>query len=263
MASLRFLALVVLLLTATILAGCTEAPRPNDPAPDPGPPLSTFADCPWTYFDGTPVDCDAAPPVLDIEPTVPQGWVCLGEDEREGWSLHWDPTTDVRGIWYSIDNNTTDMDGVLRYKTNEEISLFTFPNATTSGFLRVPVEHGDNITFRFLVYHIGYAWNGTGLEGASADEVWSLHDDQFWVVNRLTTSNATYTFQDMDSRNTTKRSAEGEEKVAFHEPHTYFIRGDGFHFSAVYDSIHFGRALQGVPAVGIDRQCQISGMAPA
>lgn len=262
MVFVRVLPVVLLTFMASLLAGCTETPPPAEPTPDPGPALSEFAGCPWTYHDGSPVDCDALPPVIEIEPAVPDGWVCLGEDAREGWSLHWDPVTDTRGIFYSIENNSTDMHGVLRYKTNEEISLFTFPNATTSGFLRVPVTHGDNITFRFLVYQFGYAWNGTALEGATADELWSLHGDQFWVVNRLTTSNATYTFQGMASQNTTIRTAEGEQKVSFHEPQTYFIRGDGFHFSAVYESVHFGRALQGVQAIGVDRQCQVSGLAP-
>lgn len=259
MASARVFPLLLLLVAAPILAGCTEAPPPAAPPADPGPALSTFTDCPWTYFDGSPVDC-TPPPTIPIEGSVPPGWVCLGEDPREGWSLHWDPTTDERGVFYSVDVNASEFHGVMRFKTNEQIGLFTFPNASDSGFLRIPMDFGPNATFRFLVYSYGYAWNGTGLAGAEADELWSLHDDQFWVVHRLTTGNGTYTFQGMDSRNTTKRTAEGEQTIAFHEPGTYFIRGSDFRFSAVYESLHFGRALQGVDTVGIDRQCQLSGV---
>ncbi len=244
------------LACALLLAGCTQSASEPERPSEPLPLLEEYEGCPWAYPDNTSHGCDspAVAPTLDAE--IPTGWVCTEENREQGWSFHWDPVTEERGIYYELPPEVAGKTGLMRLTTAGEDHLLQWEEAPEQGFIRVPVEVGDNVSFRYEVHEFGYATNGT-LNEAQGEAVWSLFDRQFWVIHRFETGNGTYAFQNMTTQKfrVDNNDPERDDEIFFYHVNPFNITGEDFDLWVHHERHHMASSLIAVPTTGVDRFC--------
>lgn len=257
MTLVRRLAAPLALAVVLLLAGCTQPDSEPEHSHEPLPSLHEFADCPWVYPDNTSVDCADQALAMTLEPEIPTGWVCTGQNRDQGWSFHWDPIASEHGIYHELPPEAAGGTLLMRLTTDGEDHLLSWDDAPETGFLRIPMEAGENVSFRYEVHEFGYATNGT-LNDAQPEPVWSLYERQFWVVHKFETGNGTYTFQNMTTQKFRVESndPDKDDEIAFHHVNPFNVTGKGFGLWVHHERNHIASSLGTVPTTGIDRFCQ-------
>jgi hypothetical protein len=246
----------VLLTLAVLAAGCTQPPPESGEDGALLPLLESYRDCPWVYPDNTTHDCDSTATAVTVEMTRPVGWVCTAEDHAQGWSLHWNPATNERGIWYDAPENASGHTGVMHLRTAGTEHLFQWDHAPSSAFLHLGVEFGDTAAFGYEMHTFGYATNGT-LAEAQGTPLWSLHDGQFWVVHRFDTHDGTYTFQNMTAIDPQRETNDGNETHSDdHVVRPFEVIGQDFALWVHHERSHLATSQGNIPTDPLGGFCQ-------
>lgn len=254
---MRPLVALLALACVLLLSGCSQPAAEPEARAEPLPILQEYEHCPWIYPDNTSVGCEHQALETSVDAEVPPGWVCTGENRDQGWSFHWDPVTDERGIYYELPPEAAGKTGLMRLTTAGQDHLVQWDQVPEQGFLKVPVDVGDNVSFKYEIHEFSYETNGT-LDEAQGEPVWSLFDRQFWVVHRFETGNGTYAFQNMTAQpfRVESNDPERDDEIVFYHVTPFNVTGGDFGLSVHHERHHIASSLVAVPTVNVDRFCQ-------
>lgn len=258
-------ALLLVAFVATGLAGCSRPPlAPPDTATPAVPALADFAECDWTYPDGTPIPCSDQAAWLDVAPAPPPSAVCVHHQPNEqgpDWQLFWSPADDRHGFRVWADGQTP-VDIVVRVKSGEFVGLYAMTLAADVGFVLVPDPlpgTGDpvsrNITLRFVAYHLGLAFASDNHTMTGWTQMWSLYEKQFWLMYGVETDAGDLVVPGTRTRVLERHTNGAVSSENWHEPYTMNVTGADFRLDATYDFAGFGRSPYGLNGLAPDRFC--------